>query len=285
MSGHSEKPDLSSLETGLSKEEVWASKATSPPPLLPASGSPRGVPTPESPRPRPGSRRDVPEALNCSKLPGSSCLFLSPEALEKLPLSGRVWRQSHGRGRPELALTEKRGCSQEPRWPTASIPSISPPSSPLLTSLPGQAKAGFTWAGISHPRASVGQPAALDEKSGVMTDTKLWERRLQEAPWRAGSHRASALLGRESVSSDVTRPLGHQVKHILPDTLHLPASLSFSTVRQVGSSLPWRQMTSGVPYHSKASPCDPGGTVVMTGVGCNSHFWLGQGLQALPGSS
>lgn len=102
--------------------------------------------------------------------------------------------------------------------------------SPLLTSLPGQAKAGFTWAGISHPRASVGQPAALDEKSGVVTDTELWERRLQEAPWRAGSHRASALLGRESVSSDVTRPLGHQVKHILPDTLHLPASLSFSSV-------------------------------------------------------
>lgn len=48
--------------------------------------------------------------------------------------------------------------------------------SPLLTPLPGQAKAGFTWAGISHPRASVGQPAALDEKSGVVTDTQSYGR-------------------------------------------------------------------------------------------------------------
>ena len=105
------------------------------------------------------------------------------------------------------------------------LPSVQPTSD-----TPSRAGQGRVHLGISHPRARVGQPAALDGKSGVVTDTEFWERRPQEALWRAGSHGASALLGRESVSSDVTRPLGHQVKHILPHTLHLPTSLSFSFV-------------------------------------------------------
>lgn len=200
-------------------------------------------------------------------------LFPSQEAV---PLKGDL-RQGESGG--NLAGMDTQG-----RQLTAGMLPTSPLSSPLpqpfWVGRGGQTR--VPQGRNASPRGGCGPASHFGWKSGLKTDTGSWDRHPQEAPQRAGSHGAPALLEREAVSSDVTCPVGHQLKHLFPNACTCPPPSYFLPHDGGGGAVLCRG--SGAPYQPRLVPVTQG-TVVVTGVGGSSHFWLDQGLQALPGSS
>lgn len=172
-------------------------------------------------------------------------LFPSQEAV---PLKGDLRQEESG---GNLA-----GMDTQERQLTAGMLPTSPLSSPLpqpfWVGRGGQTR--VPQGRNSSPRGGCGPASHFGWKSGLKTDTGSWDRHPQEAPQRAGSHGAPALLEREAVSSDVTCPVGHQLKHLFPNACTCPPPSYFLPHDGGGGSLPWLWGT----LSAEASPCDPG---------------------------
>lgn len=131
---------------------------------------------------------------------------------EAAPLKGDLHQEEPG---GNLADMDTQGSQ-----PTAGVLSTSPLSSPLLHPFwVGRGEQTRVPQGKnSSPRGGCGPASRFGWKSGLETDTGSWDRRPQEAPWRAGSHGAPPCLrGRRSA---VTSPA--EASPPLPAPARLP---------------------------------------------------------------